>query len=59
MDFEKCLDIDCYTYKVLVREAFIEKMSASEEGRDYLEQAWCLTQTAPDREGLREHFKET
>lgn len=50
--------LDCYTYKLLLKDAFIKHMSESEEGREYLEQAWQLKQTAPDRQTLRKMFKE-
>jgi predicted RNA polymerase sigma factor len=50
------MDLDCYTFKVLVKDGFIERMSKTKEGREYLEDAYYLTQTAPDREALRKHF---
>lgn len=53
MNFEDVLKLDCVTYKILVRDAIVEKFSSSEEGRDYLEQCWVLTQTKPDRDALR------
>ena len=56
LDIETCLNIDCVSYKILFRDAFIHMMSQSEEGREYLEKAWCLTQTTPDRKQLRERF---
>ena len=39
---------------MLVRDAFIDRLSQTEEGRDYLEQCWVLTQTKPDKAHLRE-----
>jgi len=44
---------------MLVRDAFIDVMSKSEEGRDYLEQCWVLKQTEPDVARLRELTTET
>ena len=38
---------------MLVRDAFIDRMSQSEDGRDYLEQCWVLTQTEPDSVKLK------
>lgn len=38
------------------RDAFIHKCSKTEEGREYLENAWRIKQTKPDRNGLRQHF---
>lgn len=38
------------------RDAFIYRLSRTEEGREYLDNAWRMEQTAPDREGLRKQF---
>lgn len=38
------------------RDAFIYLMSKSKEGEEYLNNAWRLEQTAPDRDRLREKF---
>ena len=51
------LNGDCVTYKILLRDAFVDRLSATEEGRKYLESAWILKQTAPDKSSLREYFK--
>lgn len=56
LDFKECLELDCYTYKALVRDAFIHKMRQTERGSDYLEDCWLLQQTTPDRGKLRERF---
>ncbi len=48
------MDIDEYLF--YVREAFIYNMNQTEEGRDYLEKCWLLTQTKPERAKLREKF---
>ena len=56
LNFVETLELDCLTYKLMLRDAFIEHMSQSEEGRDYLEQAWILRQTEPDRKKLRKQF---
>lgn len=56
LSFNEVVELDCYTFKVLVRDSFIETMSQTKEGREYLQSAWCLTQTAPDRKSLRKHF---
>lgn len=53
LNFNEVIELDCITYKMLVRDAFIDMMSRSEEGRDYLEQCWILKQTEPDTAGLR------
>ena len=50
------MELDCYTYTLLLRDAFIDRMSTSEAGRDWLEQAWMLKQTNPDRQTLRSYL---
>lgn len=56
LNFNEVMNLDCYTYKLLLKDAFINKMSDTEEGREYLENCWILEQTQPDREGLRKQF---
>ena len=56
MSFSECVELDAITYRILFKDAFINMMSQSDEGKEYLEQAWCLKQTEPDRESLRKHF---
>lgn len=41
-------------YLILRRDAFIERLSKTEAGQEYLENAWRMTQTEPDRLRLRE-----
>lgn len=50
------MELDCYTYRVLLKDAFVHKMSQSKDGQEYLESAWILQQTAPDRDKLRDNF---
>lgn len=57
LNFNEILDLDCVSYVILVRDAFVYKMKQSPEGREYLEEAWYLKQTTPDRKKLREKFK--
>ena len=38
------------------RDAFIYFYNQTEEGQEYLDNAYRLEQTEPDREGLRKHF---
>ncbi|RKI94374.1 hypothetical protein D7V94_01750 [Parablautia intestinalis] len=49
-EIEELEYIDYLQYR---RDAFIHEMNKTEEGREYLENALMLTQTEPDREGLR------
>jgi len=58
MSFADLLQIDCITFKMLFRDAFINRMSQNEEGREYLENCWLIKQTEPDRKRLRRDFKE-
>lgn len=58
MNFNELMEIDCITFKMLLRDAFIHKMSQTEEGREYLENCWLITQTEPDRKKLKQEFKE-
>jgi hypothetical protein len=43
------------------RDAFIKRLNGTEEGREYLRNAWRMEQTEPDRAALRRRFggKET
>ena len=58
LSFNEVVELDCYTFKVLVKDSFIEMMSKSKEGREYLEDAYYINMvvTTPDRESLRKHF---
>lgn len=38
------------------RDAFIYQMNQTEKGREYLDKAYRLEQTKPDRKALRERF---
>ena len=59
LNFNEVIELDCITFKLLLRDAFVDMMSRTEEGRDYLEQCWILKQTDPDIERLRELTTET
>jgi len=54
LNFNEVIELDCITFKMLVRDAFIDMMSKTEDGRDYLEQCWILKQTEPDTVKLRQ-----
>lgn len=41
---------------MLKRDAFIYNMNQSKEGKEYLNNAWRLNETAPDKKSLREAF---
>lgn len=48
--------MDYIDYLALRRDAFIYYMSRTEGGNEYLDNAWRLEQTKPDREKLRAKF---
>ena len=48
--------LDYIDYLQYRRDAFIYRMNQSEEGREYLQKAWTLEQTKPDRKRLRDKF---
>ena len=58
MNFDELMQIDCITFKMLLRDGFINRMRQTEEGREYLENCWLIKQTEPDRARLRRDFKE-
>lgn len=49
-------ELDYIDYLTFRRDAFIYKMSKTDEGEKYLNNAWRLEQTKPDREKLKEKF---
>lgn len=49
-------ELDYLDYLLYRRDAFIWRMSQTEKGTEYLNNAWKLEQTTPDRKRLREKF---
>lgn len=49
-------ELDYIDYLIYRRDAFIWRMSQTKEGTEYLDKAYRLEQTEPDRESLREKF---
>lgn len=49
-------ELDYIDYLTFRRDAFIYKMSKTEDGVKYLKNAWRLEQTKPDREALKKKF---
>ena len=45
------------TYLTWKRDAFIYKWSLSVQGREYLDNAWRMEQTKPDRVALRNKLR--
>lgn len=57
LTFQEVADLDYIQYLVWRRDAFIWKLNQTEEGQEYLRNAWRMEQTTPDREKLREKYK--
>ena len=43
-------------YLIWRRDAYIYKLSRTEEGQEYLNNAWRMEQTKPEREKLRAKY---
>ena len=56
LNFNEVIDLDCITFRILFKDAFINELSKTEEGREQLESAYILTLTSPDRDKLRDKF---
>lgn len=53
LDFFQVGQLDYGLYLLWLRDAFIYSLNRTEEGREYLDNAWRLEQTEPDRPKLR------
>lgn len=53
LDFFQIMQLDYIQYLIWRRDAFIYQCNQTETGREYLDNAWRLTQTTPDRSALR------
>ena len=49
-------ELDYIDYLIYRWDAYIHRMSQTEDGEKYLNNAWRLEQTKPDRDGLRKKF---
>ena len=58
LDMAEVEDLDYIDYLQFRRDAFILKMSQTEKGREYLDNAYRLEQTEPERKKLRDQFGE-
>lgn len=56
LNFHQVGQLDYLEYLAYRRDAFIHKMSQTEEGQKYLDNAWRMEQTEPDRAALRRKF---
>lgn len=53
LDFHQVGQLDYGTYLLWLRDAYIHSLNRTEEGREYLDNAWRMEQTEPDRPKLR------
>lgn len=57
LNFFEIAELDYVQYLVWLRDAFIHRMSRTEEGQKYLDNAWRMEQTEPDRAALRKKIR--
>lgn len=50
-------EMDYLMYLTLRRDAYIHKLNQTEEGRKYLDNAWRMELTTPDRAALRKKLR--
>ena len=53
LNFYQVAELEYPQYLVWLRDAFIHKLNRTEEGQEYLDNAWRMEQTKPDRAALR------
>jgi hypothetical protein len=56
LTFEQIGALEYVKYLTYRRDAFINALNQTEEGRKYLDDAWRMEQTAPDIGALRDRF---
>ena len=54
LSFLEVAELDFLQYLIWRRDAYIHVLSQSEEGQEYLKNAYRMEQTKPDRKRLRE-----
>lgn len=54
LNFFEVSQLDYVQYLIWRRDAYINKLSSTETGQKYLDDAWRMEQTKPDRAKLRE-----
>ena len=57
LSFAEIGALDYLQYLALRRDAFIHYLSRTEEGQQYLDNAWRMEQTKPDRQALRKKLR--
>ena len=56
LNFFEVSQLDYLQYLVWRRDAFIYMLTRTEDGQEYLDNAWRMEQTKPDRPALRKKF---
>lgn len=57
LNFFEVAQLDYLQYLIWRRDAYIHWLSRSEAGQKYLDNAWRMEQTAPDRKALRKKLR--
>ena len=57
MTFFQVAELDYLQYLIWLRDAYIYKLSQTEDGLKYLDNAWRMEQTEPDRAALRKQLR--
>lgn len=57
LTFFEVADLNYLQYLIWRRDAFINRLSRTEAGQKYLDNAWRMEQTAPDRAALRKKLR--
>ena len=56
LNFHEVGQLDYGTYLLWFRDAYINMLNQSEEGRAYLDDCWRMEQTKPDRAKLQQQL---
>ena len=57
LSFLEVAELDYLQYLIWRRDAYIHVLSQTEEGQEYLKNAYRMEQTKPDRKRLREKLR--
>ena len=57
LDFQQVRRLEYVNYLTWLRDAYIYSLNQTQAGREYLDNAYRMEQTAPDRSALRKKLK--
>lgn len=57
LTFFQVAELDYVQYLIWLRDAYIYRLSRTEDGVKYLDNAWRMEQTEPDRVALRKKLR--